>query len=110
MRILHVLNHSLPYVDGYSLRSHSILYHQQKHGLEVVAVTSPKHGKFDAEMETIEGIIYYRTKQGEVRQNLSALPFIGEWLLMQRLRERILQVANQEKVDVIHSHSPSLNG
>ncbi|MEO6726864.1 MAG: glycosyltransferase WbuB, partial [Blastocatellia bacterium] len=61
MRILHVLDHSLPYFSGYSFRSDAILRAQQQLGLEPVVITSPKHEDFTSEIETINGIEYHRT-------------------------------------------------
>src|SRR5262245_58079842 len=110
MKILHVLDHSLPTVDGYSIRSHNILVHQKKCGVTVLAVTSPKHEFPRTAIEDIDGIRFYRTFSPEAKSGLKALPFIKEVILMAQLRARILEVAQQEKVDLIHAHSPSLNG
>jgi hypothetical protein len=45
MKILHILDHSLPVVSGYSPRSHAILRFQKRLGLRPVGLTSPKHGR-----------------------------------------------------------------
>ena len=78
-------------------------------GFEPIVLTSPKHEeslkKKTPEMEIIEGLCYYRS--GAVEQ---ALPFVSEWQLMYRLYRRILEVAHNEKVDLLHAHSPILNG
>ena len=60
-------------------------------------------------MEEIEGIRYYRTASlaGDA---LSNIPFAREIKLMARLARRIMDVARQENIDLIHSHSPLLNG
>ena len=61
MKVLHVLDHSLPLISGYSIRSDYILRTQRRLGIDPLAVTSPKHGDCPAELETINGIEYHRT-------------------------------------------------
>jgi glycogen synthase len=72
-------------------------------------LTSPKHGSSIDGMEEIEGIRYYRTASmpADAMRNL---PFAWEIRLMARLGRRIAAVAKQENVDLIHCHSPLLNG
>ena len=109
MKILHILDHSLPLHSGYTFRSQNIFKAQKARGWEVIVVTSPKHEadwKGDwAPEEEIEGIRYYRS--GKVEQ--SSLPGLTELALMRRLQARIREVAEKEKPDVIHAHSPVLN-
>jgi PEP-CTERM/exosortase A-associated glycosyltransferase len=109
MKVLHVLDHSVPLFSGYSFRSQSILRGQGLHGLTPVVLTSPKHGSARDEVEEIEGIRYYRTK---VLKDWfgGGLPFVKEARLMSRLAGRIREVVDAEKVHLIHCHSPSLNG
>lgn len=109
MHILHVLDHSVPLFSGYSFRSRSIIHAQRALGLNPVVLTSPKHGSGADGMEEIEGIRYYRT--AALSGNLTGnVPFVREIKLMARLGRRIAAVAKQEKIDLIHSHSPLLNG
>ena len=104
-RILHVLDHSLPIGSGYSYRSRSIVTVQKRLGLEPVVLTSPKHGsEFDGR-ERVDGITHYRTGRAGGR-----VPFARELLLMVRLASRIIRVARAEGAELIHAHSPSLNG
>jgi len=109
MKVLHILDHSVPLFSGYSFRSQSILRGQVTLGLTPVVLTSPKHGSERDEVEEIEGIRFYRTKVLKERL-VSGLPFVKEARLMSRLVGRIKEVVRSEKVDLIHSHSPSLNG
>lgn len=109
MRILHVLDHSVPLFSGYSFRSRSIIHAQRALGLEPVVLTSPKHGSERDGFEEIDGIRYYRTAALSGR-SIDGLPFAREIKLMARLGRRIAAVAKQEKIDLIHSHSPLLNG
>lgn len=109
MKILHVLDHSLPLHSGYTFRSQSLFRAQRGMGFEPVIVTSPKH---EADLkaqaprrEEINGFTYYRS--GATRQ--FPVPFAGELWLMHVLSRRILEVAKIEQPDVIHAHSPVLN-
>lgn len=109
MKILHVLDHSLPLHSGYTFRSQSLFRAQRVMGFEPVIVTSPKH---EADLkaqaprrEEINGFTYYRS--GATRQ--FPVPFAGELWLMHVLSRRILEVAKIEQPAIIHAHSPVLN-
>ena len=103
MRILHVLDVSAPTIAGYASRSRAIVNGQRSIGLEPVVLTSVRHKNTSGlALEEIDGIRYYRTLKPEARGR----PFVE----MIHLRQRILEVARLERVDVIHAHSPILNG
>ncbi len=104
-RVLHVLDHSLPLGSGYSYRSRSIVAAQKRLGLEPIVLTSPKQGTDRDGCDLVDGVRHSRTGRTRGR-----LPFARELLLMRRLASRIIQVARTEKIEVIHAHSPSLNG
>jgi glycosyl transferase family 4 len=108
LKILHVLDHSLPLHAGYSFRTASILHAQQTQGLEPVAVTSPKHEeswrKEAPPIETVDSVRYYRT--GAVAP--SPVPLAYEMKIMSVLERRIREVAALERPDLIHAHSPIL--
>lgn len=110
MKILHILDHSLPLHSGYTFRSQNIFNAQKQMGYDPIVLTSPKHEesykKFCPEKEQIGGLTYYRT--GPV--NSSPLPMAYELKLMKKLTEKIYHVAGREKPDIIHAHSPILNG
>ncbi|HID23654.1 MAG TPA: glycosyltransferase WbuB, partial [Planctomycetaceae bacterium] len=105
MKILHVLNHSLPHTDGYCVRSANIVRFQAAMGWQPVVVTSPYQEPEPSEpVELIEGIKYYRVMpHRQVR-----LPVFHQFHAVLRLRRRIGQVVREERPDVIHVHSPSL--
>jgi len=105
MKILHVLDHSLPIGSGYSYRSRSIVLAEKRLGLEPVVLTSPKQGTLHDAEEVIDGIPCYRTGRAGSR-----VPFVSELLLMRRLAARIMRIARNQNVKVIHAHSPVLNG
>ncbi len=109
MRILHVLDHSVPLFSGYSFRSRSIVHAQRALGLDPIVLTSPKHGSTVDGVEEIDGIRHYRS--ASLRSHpLRAVPFVRELVLMTRMARRIGAVARKEKPDLIHAHSPLLNG
>jgi PEP-CTERM/exosortase A-associated glycosyltransferase len=105
MRVLHVLDHSLPLGSGYSYRSRAIVRTQQRLRVDPVVLTSPKQGSRRDECEIIDAIPYYRTAGVGGR-----LPFVREVALMAKLATRIAVVAREEGADIIHAHSPLLNG
>ena len=109
MKILHILDHSLPLHDGYSFRSQNIFQAQRNRGWQPVIVTSPKHeGSWKgswAKEEQVGGFHYYRT--GAISHN--GIPFEAELRLMTALANRIQEVAERERPDVLHAHSPVLN-
>ena len=108
MRILHVLDHSLPVMSGYSTRSRNIVVFQKAAGLEPVVLTSPKHGPAPGSREMLEGIAHYRTLPGASAR--VRIPYAAELALMGRTARRIAAVARRESARVIHAHSPVLNG
>ena len=106
-RVLHVLDHSLPHLSGYSVRSHYILRSQAAWQLDPVAMTSPKHGS-SAGVEEIDGISYHRTPARAERKH--RLPGVSELRLMGDVANRVEQMLRGGHFDVIHAHSPVLNG
>lgn len=109
LKILHILDHSVPLHSGYTFRSQSILREQRRNGWQAIALTSPKHEqsrKIAPEpCEEVNGFRYYRS--GGVRQQI---PLVSEMKLMNRLYRRICEVASLEHPDILHAHSPILNG
>jgi hypothetical protein len=98
MKILHILDHSLPLHSGYTFRSHNIFNAQKNRGWNPVIITSPKHeeswkGNWEPQ-EQINGFRYYRT--GPIFNN--CIPFKAELQLMRALSKRIQEVAQQENL------------
>ena len=96
MKVLHVLDHSVPLFSGYSFRSRSIIHAERSLGLNPVVLTSPKHGSSENGMEEIEGTRYYRTAS-LLAAAIRSLPFAREVKQMVRMARRIRAVAKQEK-------------
>jgi PEP-CTERM/exosortase A-associated glycosyltransferase len=108
MKILHVFDHSIPLHSGYTFRSRSILKQQHALGIETCHVTSPKHGNVQAEIEEVDGLKFYRS--APISGLMSKLPVFNQMSYIGPMVKRILEVIDIEKPDVIHAHSPALNG
>lgn len=108
MKILHILDHSIPLHSGYTFRTRAILEQQRKLGWETFHVTSAKHQIAQASVETIDGLTFYRSV---IPQGLLAkLPVLNQWVIVQSLAERLDEIIPQIKPDILHAHSPALNG
>src|SRR3982750_1536929 len=107
LRILHVLDHSIPLHSGYTFRTLSILREQRLLGWETFHVTSPKHHVAGADEEDIEGWHFYRTRAA--RGPGGGVPVLRELKLMRAIEQRLAEVARKLKPDAIHAHSPVLN-
>lgn len=108
MRVLHVLDHSLPVLSGYSTRSFSIVSFQRALGLDPVVLTTPKHPRPGPEREEIGGIVHHRTATSA--GPAARVPYVGELAQMTRMARRIAALAREERAAIIHAHSPVLNG
>ncbi len=107
MRILHVLNHSLPTSDGYVFRTLAILAGQRAMGFETFHVTAPRHEGAIAAEEDIGEWHFYRTFFQA--QGLSYLPVLREVFEMSATAQRLEEVIATVRPDVLHVHSPVLN-
>ncbi len=107
MKILHVLDHSVPLHSGYTFRTLAILRQQRRMGWETVQLTSPKQGPCGAEAEEVDGFVFHRTKPGAGW--LARVP--GLWPLEQidTMTARLRALAEAERPDIIHAHSPALD-
>lgn len=107
MKILHVFDHSVPVQDGYSYRSLAILREQRRNGWDTIHLTGPKqeHGNVESE---IEGYYFHRTQASD--SLLSKAPAIGRLSVISDLRPRISALVDEHSPDIIHAHSPCLNG
>ncbi|MEM7254253.1 MAG: glycosyltransferase, partial [Pseudomonadota bacterium] len=108
MKILHVLDHSIPLQSGYTFRTRAILRHQRALGWDTAHVTSAKHiGETTDEIEEVDGLLFYRTP---VSDTLDGLPMINQYGVVRGLKERLGDVIRAERPDILHAHSPCLNG
>ena len=86
VRILHVLDHSIPLHSGYTFRTAAILREQRVLGWETFHLTSPKHSAPGDVEEDIEGLHFYRSRW--VPKGMSRLPVAREIALMPRHQRR----------------------
>ena len=107
LRILHVLDHSIPLHSGYTFRTAALLREQRALGWTTFHLTSPKQGLFKIAEEDVDGLHFYRTLNGT--GVLSDLPVGREVALMKALEIRLQEVVRKVKPDIIHAHSPVLN-
>ena len=108
MKILHILDHSIPLHSGYSFRTKAILEQQRKLGWETFHVTSCKHFGATAPVEVVDDFQFYRSEP------LSAwsarVPVLNQWAIVHSLAQRLDQIIPEIKPDILHAHSPALNG
>jgi PEP-CTERM/exosortase A-associated glycosyltransferase len=105
MKILHVLDHSLPIHSGYSFRTRAILKSQIAMGWEVRGVTGPRYNAPTPDPDEQEGLRFHRTAPVA-----KARAPIGEWREVRALAQRVAEVAAEWRPDIIHAHSPALIG
>ena len=100
LKILHVLDHSIPLHSGYTFRTLSILREQRRLGWDTLHLTTPKQGPTASLQDDVDGMTFYRTPTAE-----------GAGLLtqMRLTASRIGDIIRNHRPDVIHAHSPVLN-
>jgi PEP-CTERM/exosortase A-associated glycosyltransferase len=107
MRILHVLDHSLPLHSGYAFRTVAILREQRRLGWETIHLTTPRQGNLPQDFEDIEGWRFYRTHHES--GTLSRFPAFGYLQEMRATYRRIAELLVEVQPDILHAHSPVLN-
>jgi PEP-CTERM/exosortase A-associated glycosyltransferase len=108
MKILHILDHSIPLHSGYTFRTLAILEQQRKLGWETFHVTSAKHSAATKPIEDVDGFTFYRSKTPAGL--MVKLPILNQWAIVQSLSKRLDEIIPELKPDVLHAHSPALNG
>ena len=108
-RILHILDHSLPLHSGYCFRTRAIMKAQIASGLTVAGVTGVRqnqHGYVaEQPLEEFDGLRFFRT----LAQIQGPSP-VREWREISVLAERIEKAIHDWRPDILHAHSPALNG
>ena len=107
LRILHVLDHSIPLHSGYTFRTRAILREQRRRGWETFHLTSPKHSAPSAPEEDVDGLHFYRTLSQP--GPLIRAPGLRELALMRATERRLDEIAREIRPDILHAHSPVLN-
>lgn len=108
-RILHVLDHSLPLHSGYTFRTRAIMKAQAAAGWDVAGITGVRqyqHGLVPgARCQTVEGLTFYRT----LAEANGPSP-LREWREISVLEDEIVALHAEWPIDLLHAHSPALNG
>ena len=107
LRVLHVLDHSIPLHSGYTFRTLSILREQRRRGWQTFHLTGGKQGDCNEPKQEVDGWMFHRTSPAQ--SLLDKLPGLGEIALMRSLEQRLLEVAEEVRPDLLHAHSPVLN-
>jgi len=104
-RILHVLDHSLPAHSGYTFRTRALMKAQIAKGWQVAGVTGVRHPNPGPDVETVDGLTFHRTPPiAPVRSP------IREWREIAALAARTEALARDWRPDLLHAHSPVLDG
>jgi PEP-CTERM/exosortase A-associated glycosyltransferase len=103
-RVLHILDHSLPAQSGYTFRTRAIMKAQMAMGWDVAGVTGVRHPLDGPDVETYDGLTFYRTK--DVVSGRSPLK---EWREVGALSAQLERVVAAYQPDILHSHSPVMN-
>ena len=104
MRILHVLDHSLPLHSGYTFRTRAILKAQVARGWQVASVTGRRHYAEGPDFETVDGLNFSRTAKGR-----SFPSPLGELVEINAFSHAIASAIERFKPDIVHAHSPVLD-
>ncbi len=100
LKVLHVLDHSIPLHSGYTFRTLAILREQARLGWTTLQLTTPKQGAGTALFEDVDGLRLHRTP------NNGSAGFLRQ---MQLTAARITALVRSEQPDLLHVHSPVLN-
>ncbi len=103
MRVLHILDHSLPLHSGYTFRTRAILTAQQALGWDVRGITGARHSADGPAVETVDGLTFHRAPKPA-----SAPSPLGEWLEVRAHRKAVEALVETWRPDILHAHSPVL--
>ncbi len=107
MRILHILDHSVPLQSGYSFRTLAILRQQRARGWQTSQLTSAKQSGAAAEIEIVDGYRFHRVLMPV--NVLDRLPGGRPARIMLYTGAQLYRLAKDWQPDVLHAHSPVLN-
>lgn len=104
LRILHILDHSIPLHSGYAFRTLALLKEQRRMGWDTIHLTAPKQGPCAADEETVDGWTFHRCRSAG---NLTGIA--GYFRQMAATQARIEELARRFRPHILHPHSPVLN-
>jgi len=105
LRILHILDHSLPLHSGYSFRTAAILAAQRAAGLEVRGLTGLRHTAAGPPAEVLDDLIFHRTPRAAKGPLV-----LRNWHEVNLLADAITALAHEWRPALLHAHSPALCG
>ena len=105
MRILHILDHSLPLQSGYVYRTLGIIDQQRALGWEPVLLTSGKHYAPGPAREREWEFLRTRVPTGLAAR----LPWVRELAIVSDLDRKLDEVIGEVRPQILHAHSPVLN-
>jgi PEP-CTERM/exosortase A-associated glycosyltransferase len=108
MRILHILDHSIPLHSGYTFRTRAIIEQQRAMGWQTFHVTGAKQGATATLVEEVDGLVFFRTSA--LSGAAARVPVINQLAVISRLEQRLREVIAEVSPDILHAHSPALNG
>lgn len=108
MLIQHVLDHSLPLQSGYVFRTLGILGAQRGMGWDTAHLTTPRHNVGEPAQETVDGWTFHRTPKP--RGRMASTPVLREAVEMRAVEKRLGELIARRRPDIVHAHSPVLNG
>lgn len=107
MRILHLLDHSIPLHSAYSHAALSLLKRQRAAGWHTIQLTGPNQGIDDTVDRNTDGWHYFRTQPPH--EALAALPGVRHAFAVTTMANRLYRVARLTRPDLVHAHPPLAN-
>lgn len=108
LRVLHVLDHSVPLQSGYAFRTLSILREQRALGWQTYHLTTPKHYAPGPMEEEVAGVRFFRTRLRPAL--LGRVPVVNQAAIVRATATRLEELIPRIRPDIVHAHSPALNG
>ena len=90
LRILHVLDHSVPLQSGYAFRTLALLREQRALGWETFQLTTPKHYAPGEDEEDVAGLHFYRTRIKPPQ--LERIPLVDQVMVVNATAKRLEQI------------------
>lgn len=107
MRVIHILEHSLPLRTAYALRTIAMLEQQRARNWETFQLTGPNHDAGPVTEEDVDGWHFYRTpRPGGILQDV---PGLGAIESMGEIAYRIECIAHRVRPHILHVHASMFN-
>src|SRR5579864_2512113 len=114
-KVLHIVDESLPLISGYAIRTNGITHTQRALGNMPFVLTGPTHQLRDKSASdiTVDAVSYVRTPTPtgfSYRAIQQRWPVARELAIVRGFRQSISKKLDSEQFDIVHAHSPVLNG